>query len=344
MYVVHGSYFVDNFGDTLLVKLMCDRVAEIVGKENVYLATVGHQNEQLSIGYPVVSAELKGKVTHLIYAGGGYFGEPPSKGFSLFRWYVRNYFRHSHWLKEYENAKVAVFGVGFGPLKFLGLERFIIKPLKAAEMVLVRDKQSFDYLKKNRLLSEKKVDICVDYALSLDSIHAEKNSKIALHVPNLDVENIAKLIEGIMASEYTNNSIDFILDSSSDFSDERVRDIKTLISELGFAGSVEFVNYDNVSSLISRLSRYMFVITTKLHVGIVSTAIGTKVISVPGHPKTLRFYKQIELENFCIPKRELTALSITQLISKLDEFKPNKVVINKGVNKLNDYIEKFCKS
>src|SRR6202007_2101045 len=42
------------------------------------------------------------------------------------------------------------------------------------------------------------------------------------------------------------------------------------------------------------------IVTTKLHVGIVGCAMEKPVISMPGHSKTPRFYKQVGLSEQCI--------------------------------------------
>jgi hypothetical protein len=43
------------------------------------------------------------------------------------------------------------------------------------------------------------------------------------------------------------------------------------------------------------------VVTTKLHVGIVSTSYEKYIVSCPSHPKTSRFYNQVGLSNNCFP-------------------------------------------
>ncbi|WP_155833532.1 polysaccharide pyruvyl transferase family protein [Halomonas sp. BC04] len=113
---IHGSYFANNYGDTLLVKLMCDQVSQYVGKENVYLAVEGDEDEQKYIGYPVLDKNDREGIEFLIFAGGGYFGEPQSSSVKKAKWALRNYKRHISWVNEFKRAKIGVYGVGFGPL------------------------------------------------------------------------------------------------------------------------------------------------------------------------------------------------------------------------------------
>ena len=61
------------------------------------------------------------------------------------------------------------------------------------------------------------------------------------------------------------------------------------------------VPYEDHQLLTALISEMDSVATNKLHVGIVSAAVGTSVVSFPFHNKTLRFYKQIEAEQRCIP-------------------------------------------
>ena len=63
--------------------------------------------------------------------------------------------------------------------------------------------------------------------------------------------------------------------------------------------------HENIWDTTALLSQLDLVLTNKLHVGIVSYALGTNCIGIPYHPKTTRFYKQINQSELCIPLLEI---------------------------------------
>lgn len=341
MYVVHGSYFSNNFGDTLLVKLMCDELASLVGKENVYLAIEGNKLEQMAIGYPVLPKEKRTEVQYLIYAGGGYFGEPPRSGLRLLKWYIRNYNRHIVWLKDFKKAKIGVFGVGYGPLSLPFLRNILSSPLIKAEVVLFRDKESLSYFNSYNRKASVKTDVCTDFALSIHASNNERQNIVALHLPVVSLEKIEEILEAIKDSSYSDFDIDFISDGDSQFSAEYKSSLEKILSYLEIKNAVSFTKYTDIDELISRLSIYRFVITSKLHVGIVTTALGGKVISLPWHSKTVRLYRQLGVENFCMPLEEFEKHRLKDKVESIESFKPNSQYIDFGIEKLRSSLKEF---
>lgn len=343
MYVVHGSYFNNNFGDTLLIKLMCDELASLVGKKNVFLATKGNKSEQILIGYPVLPKNRRLEVQYLIYAGGGYFGEPPASGLRLFKWYIRNYIRHVIWLTDFKKAKIGVFGVGYGPLSLPLLRKALNIPLTKAQVILFRDKESLSGFNNYNKKSNVKRDICTDFALSVKPLSNKRQKIIALHLPKVSIENVKKILEAIKESSYSSFDIDFISDGDGDFSTKYVSSIDNILYELEMKNTLRFTTYTDIDELINRLSIYSFVITSKLHVGIVTIALGGKVISLPWHSKTIRLYRQLGVENFCLPLQDFKKHSLKEIIENIEKFKPNRQYIDFGIEKIRASIKELIK-
>ena len=76
-------------------------------------------------------------------------------------------------------------------------------------------------------------------------------------------------------------------------------DAENIASELN-RDSYEFYDYKNHWEMCALLEKLDLVITSKLHVGIVSTALETSVISLPYHTKTIRYYEQIDAKERCL--------------------------------------------
>jgi polysaccharide pyruvyl transferase WcaK-like protein len=74
--------------------------------------------------------------------------------------------------------------------------------------------------------------------------------------------------------------------------------------------------YNGVDDLMERIADCETIITSKLHVGIVASALGRKVISLPVHPKTSRFYKDLAVQEFCLERERQNASEIARLLSK----------------------------
>lgn len=343
MYVVHGSYFNNNFGDTLLIKLMCDELADIVGRDNVFLAIEGNKSEQALIGYPVLPKDKRSQVQYLIYAGGGYFGQPPKTGLRLLKWYARNYIRHVVWLKDFKKAKIAIFGIGYGPLSLPLLRNILSSPLIKAQVVSFRDQESLSYFDNYNKKVNVRTDICTDFALSVESSGDNRNRVLALHVPKIPLEKVQDILEAIRESNYSDFDIDFILDSGSSFRTNYICSIETIIHQLNMKNKINFTNYIDIDELISRLSSYSLVITSKLHVGIVTIALGGKVISLPWHSKTIRLYRQLGVEQFCLPLEKFEKQSLKDKIADIENFKPDENYIEYGIGKIKSSIKEFIR-
>lgn len=337
---VHGSYFADNFGDTLLIKLLCDRFAAKVGKHNVFLAAEGHAKEQEAIGYPVLPKQRRHEADMLIYSGGGYFGEPAGTLLHRYRWSRNAFTRHLSWLDDYENARIAILGVGVGPLTLPHIRWPIRKVFQRAEVALVRDQESFDFVQRYSFHNER-VGQCVDLALSLEKRPEEGRSGLALHLLSLDEADLRKVIGGLKASgQYDDEPVTVMFDCPINMSSGS-HELITGIAREFFrnVGPVQF--YDHMDAQLDRLAKYKLVVTSKLHVGIVTVAQGGKAIAVPHHIKTPRLYRQLGLSDFCIVPSDLTEEGMLRAVAKLPEFKVAPGVIEPGVATIYDAVDQM---
>jgi len=337
---IHGSYFADNYGDTLLVKLMCDMAASVVGQDNVYLAVAGHAREQRSIGYPVIPVKDRATVTHLIYGGGGYLGERTGKGLENMSWSFRNYRRHLSWRGDFSNAKSAVIGAGFGPISNRLLRRKVRDLLVDAEVVLLRDQESLSFAEEYGI-RHPSMGMCVDVALSLP-LSQRSRSGVALHTDNLDAQELETIFEGVASAYGRDVLIEIIFDNPPSYSEEAVRKYEAAAQNFDFHG-LKFRPYDRFDVMVDRVSQYSLIITSKLHVGITCIAQGGRAISVPTHQKTVRLYRQLGIPQFCIPRADLTTDRLTATIADAGAFNPNRSVIDEGIAKVREAVRNFIR-
>jgi len=334
---VHGSYFADNYGDTLLVKIMCDKVASIVGVENVFQAVEGHKKEQARIGYPVARASDRSKVTHLIYGGGGYLGERGRGSLDNLVWSSRNFIRHIVWKGKYAKARKAIVGAGFGPISNLILRRMVCRLAQGAEIVLLRDKESLAFLHQYGV-THGNAATCVDLALSLPRVERERVG-VALHAENLSEEEM-RIVFSSIRQVLDKTAVSVIFDNVGGDTPENRRKYEAA-SLLAGISEISFHPYVGVDETLAEVTKYELVITSKLHVGITTIAQGGRVISIPSHQKTVRLYRQLGIDKFCILRSCLTEASLSATMNSLEEFAPNKQVVKSGLDNVDDALRKF---
>jgi len=338
MIVVHGSYFANNFGDTLLVKIVCDELASIVGREKIFLAIPGDRAEQKSIGYPVIPKRMEKDVTHVVYAGGGYFGEPSGNVVMKTRWSLRNYYRHIAWLKKFPDAEVGIFGVGYGPISIKWFRRNVSKVISRARFVYFRDDESIAYYKEYG--GEKFVNKCVDFALGINRNHiARTKDVIGVHLPGLGEPALESALRPLR-DHIINKEVDVIFDNPISNFEAVSNRIASALRTIG-AAKVTIRPYVDFESLIGLLTGYEYVITNKLHVGIVTIALGGKVLSIPTHNKTQRLYRQLGLQDYCIPVDEMNDEALLRAVKSLDKFNPDEDVIEAGLAGLRGGLRDF---
>lgn len=337
---VHGSYFSNNFGDTLLVRMACDWIAQRIGRENVFLAVQGNAAEQEFIGYPVIEEDRRNLVSHLVFAGGGYFGEPKFGLLKKFRWQRRNRKTHLDWLAAHPHAKKAIFGVGVGPLTFPSHRRAVRRLFFDADPIYVRDQESLAYAKEYGLNAER-VGLGVDLALSIRRAVTEPERSFSLHATGLRPGEIDAIYDALSKCRMIkpDQPIDILFDGPA--SKKSVNRYKKTLEGRHGSGRLNFIEYSNVDALIAQISKYDLVFTSKLHVGIVATALGRKVISMPVHQKTVRFYRQIGLEEFCLVGDRRNSAEIARMISRRDQYRFEREPIDRVLQEMQISLDEF---
>lgn len=337
---VHGSYHADNFGDTLLVRLICDMIAEHAGRENVALAMPGQPAEQRAIGYPVLAPEERGRVDLLVYGGGGYFSQHAGNLLRTIRATRRRNARHLDWLPQFARSRKAMIGVGVGPISF---HRAPARKLFAAcETVLVRDAESMAFCKKYGFRTPD-LRQCVDLALSLPVVPGPR-SGVAIHLPGMGPEVIETVLGALAAHPLGRSErIEAIFDAPPTEGLETWAADLQRIAQAKLGRTLPVLPYPGVDVLREKLADYEFVVTCKLHVGIVAIAQGGRVISVAQQSKTPRLYRQLGLADFCVPLVELNPARLAAAFARLPEFSVRRDVIDEGIGVIRDTVARLVR-
>lgn len=345
---IHGSYYARNFGDTLIIKIIVDWVREYNPNVEITLPFINSEKEAIEIlGHTnkiIPFEELDG----VIFCPGGYFGEPPGNFLHKLKWSVRNYKRHIQWnsLMYKKNIPFAIIGLGVGPLSIGFMKKNVIKLFSHTNHIAVRDKYSKQYL-INWGIDQNKINQTTDVALTLQpkaDIVEQKNS-VALHFPATiwkDENQINEFVNFIKNIKDKYN-ISYFEDINGQFSrTKNEKNIRNILKKHNIDFPV--VVYENPSQLIASLQKFEKIITSKLHIGIVGYSLGKKLLSIPAHTKTIRFYEQIERSNFCIPFSEIKSENLTKAFDDLDTIDNSQNILRNSSLKNRDILYDFLNS
>ncbi|MGB3352083.1 MAG: polysaccharide pyruvyl transferase family protein [Mycobacterium sp.] len=318
---VHGAFEVENFGDILLMRIFADWVRQ-AGWEPLVVDPPPYVCRELRL-----RADVQVEPKAVLLVGGGYLGEPNRRLLGRWRWGHRLIKRHLPVLEQAkcDGVPYAVVGVGLGPITNLLARRKTRSLLAGAQLNVLRDRESADWATR--------------YGMKVDAVSAD--AAIALSSESLSVSAIAEcerirdLAQGrkIVALQLDRDSSagedwrmlfrclteclvgkDCYLLGISDQAGTEVSRMHQTAAEtfLEKFPNSRFEHYGGVDSLMGRLYAADLIITSKLHVGIVASAFGRSVLSLPTHQKTVRFYRQLGRESICVPRANWEPATIVE--------------------------------
>lgn len=297
--------------------------------------------EQIKVGggwRSLLSSDL------IIFAGGGYLGEPGrgipyemTKHEHLSRLERKLVFRHLptflggeffrdnrhlrrktlHFTKYSMIARIAktlripytILGVGLGPVSTSVGRNAIRYLLKGARRVCLRDKESVSYARE--ICPDVEIFESADMVLSkcekTKSNYPRELKNVGIHLGTrveqlVSMSLLAKEIEKLIMEEGV--CVKFITDSpplmniATDPAMNPAR-INNLLDH-----NLEIVQYQGVDEFLNTLKQFDVLVTTKLHSGIAAYTLGVFSISIAAHIKTVRFYRQADLEDYCLQLSE----------------------------------------
>jgi polysaccharide pyruvyl transferase WcaK-like protein len=351
---LHGSYYGRNFGDTLILNIVNNWIKEFDPDIKVILPRIiDNQEAKEIIGERIFeTSELK-ELDGLVFGPGGYFGEQSTASyFKQLLWSWRNYQRHLSWVKPLYKRKIPymIVGVGVGPISNLFLRRAIIRLFKNAKVIAVRDKVSYEYLKKWGV-DLSKLYLFSDVALSLNAkeFKSESNTianrkKIAIHFPGKELLEVGKMVHFVqfLVKVSQDHDLYYLEDNVGQFSNNLHK--SHLVNDLADLGVNPTVfGYKSPFQVIEDISKVDVLITSKLHVGIVGYAMNKPVISIPRHEKTFRFYEQVNRSEYCIKPSEITKEELLKIFNKclqnpfVENIMSNEAMKNKQL--LHDFLK-----
>lgn len=289
---LHGSYFGDNFGDTLFSIMFKEFIQSANKTSDVYFPFASERVRYFT-GSKKPSFKKIFFPDRVVYFGGGYLGQPTQKS-SI--WSVRLCIRHLLLMTYYLIIGVPYkfYSVGAGPLdnKFIRLWVKVI--INKSQGIYVRDKKSFNFLNKIGVKMNL-VHLSTDWVLNLKSDVKKKSSKkirIGVHLPSLKISLHYKNAIDELHDFVNTNQSNYEITYFKDFFKENFNDqsYEYFVSK-NFKH--EYINYKSPKQLRDHISELDILISNKLHCCIVACSYDVSVISVGVHEKTKRFFEQI---------------------------------------------------
>ena len=313
--LLHGAVNSSNFGDCLFVELFYKAFKEAGGLEPVFLEGkygISDFNRR-AIGYAHNETVNDAKSADaLVYISGGYFGDDSSPIWMSWRRWAR-YFRIAGDFVR-SGRPIAMAGVGGGPLKSRFTEASIKRVVENAVFVTVRDLgtlEMFDSFApgKARLTNDTALiieprDIPPIDCLAVEAMNRDigKCKYILLHVTGVEAID-RKMTEmvvpalGSFVSAHSDLAVVVTCDCQFRQRPGAVNRIREILQ-----CPIHYYEYHSPRQLCAVINEASLVVTPKLHVGIVGSALGRPVASFPAHPyKTQRFYDGIDEGFRCEP-------------------------------------------
>lgn len=267
----------------------------------------------------------------LVFISGGYFVEPRKSGLIAEVKHYNRYMKPAGFFLK-QNKPIYVLGVGAGPFTNKLFSMKARKVLNHAKVVTVRDEESKIYCDEfgvqnnviitsdtalliGEYLRQIKADVPrfdVDEGCKMILLHLDSNSKVKEMIQQIIVPAIARFL---------NSNSDYSLYIAAD--GVKGQNLYSEYEKMLLDYHPRILVYDDPWELTRQIERADLIVTTKLHMGIVGSALGRSVVSFPFVPqKTKRFYKQIGEADRCV---SLVEIDQDLVFKMLEQYKDKRI-------------------
>lgn len=319
--ILHGAtnFESSNYGDYIYGEMIYDHLK---GKKN---NVCFYQPSEFFKRYlKDYSENIKKRNTDIIiYIPGGYFGEGHKAGLKENLLHFYRFMPLGIWA-SYKKIPMVVLGIGAGPNKCWFMNFGIRRICNNSKFVSVRDKESYNALKKlcpnANIIESGDLIITRDLKENINSSQVKrikeiyKNKKILLVHYNHSKEALLKFAKSVNKFIKRHNDYVVVVASDSILESEQ-QNFNEFEKNLGI--KCEHFIYNDPAEMTYLLKNIDVVITCKLHVGVIASSFGKSVIPVASHPeKTVRFYSQIGESNRFLSLFDSTSDEIYKILEK----------------------------
>jgi polysaccharide pyruvyl transferase WcaK-like protein len=325
---IHGACFGDNFGDTLLLQLLT-RILRAEFPQATIAIPFAPPKSAAKIGADVTGIKYLFRSDAFVFGGGGYFGEPDR---GKFRWSIRNFLRYilPGLIVTCLRKPLFIVGVGAGPIASRLLRRSIKRIFSCASFAAVRDSESKAFVTEIGV-NPSKLTLTADLALAIADMEFREQflpelaalvrqgvvapqfkAKIGIHFNQLSPGSFEQKMSDEMIRHFGFRSVVAVNDQG----DQRGSGAssRSLAPSSPDSAEASTCIYQGLAQFIHEISQMDVVLTKKLHVGIIASAMGVPAVAVPRHSKISRLYRQIGKAHCCIPADEANAETVLSQI------------------------------
>ncbi len=309
--LLNGATRGTNFGDYLFAQMFQDYVSEKIGEDNVFwyegryaLSEFYKMNLKYDRKYRLKDIDA------LVCISGGYFcGDDHS-----FRDYILRYLAYFHIALKCirMKKKIAIIAVEVGQSGSKLIDRIQRYILSKANLVVVRNIESLEQLNKygvnNAICTADSVHAITEEMFNSTRIPVEIEDeirpKIFLHIQFLNAHSVHDKIIPALNTFLAKHPEYCVVIGTDQYVPDKIDALKE-ISKTISCDKVFVYEYGNPIALCKVLNNMDFIITPKLHVGIVGATLGKSVVSFSFHTqKIARFYNQLEENGRSLPVSE----------------------------------------
>lgn len=257
----------------------------------------------------------------ILYIPGGYFGEGHN---ARLRDNIIQFIRFMPLgiIGGLLKKKIAIIGIGAGPINNLFMRIPISFIGKRASVVTVRDSKSYLTLRKlgiSNVVEGADMILTVDYnVMGYESEQLNRIKKTERKVLFVHYNH------SIIAMKYFSKVIKAFMKKNDHYlivvgSDQLLDNEEELYKEFCKNADCECMHYhyDSPYEMVEFLKNVDCVLTCKLHVGVLAALFNKSVISVAIHPeKTMRFYESIYEECRCVSLYDTSVDEIRSILEK----------------------------
>lgn len=294
--LLNGATGGTNFGDFLFAEAFQQEVSDLIGEDNVYWYESRYALSDFFKKHLQYDKKYKfSEIDALICISGGYF----CGNDRTIKNYIIRYLMYFHLCIKCILKKIplAIIGVEVGiPHNFLmkKIQQYI---LRRANLLVVRNEESLKNLEaygvKDAVCTADSAHAIVDN-LGLNKKIEERQKKLFIHIDPSYISEQKRLIRPI--NRFLMRHPEYAVFLGTDQVCKREEELNYYLSQIE-CGHKKIIPYDYPTQLCTILNEMDFIITPKLHVGIVGATLSKSVVSFSVHSEKIsRFYNQLNEE------------------------------------------------
>ena len=343
--LLNGATGGTNFGDFLFAEAFQQKVGNLVGEDNVYWYESRYALSDFFKKHLHYDKKYNlSEIDALICISGGYF----CGNDHTIKDYIIRYLMYFQLCIQciWKRIPIAIIGVEVGiPHNFLmkKIQEYI---LRKSSVLVVRNEES---LKNSKVYGVKNAICTADSAhaivnnLGLDKKIEQERKKLFIHIDPSCISEQKKLIKpiNVFLMKHPEYEVYLGTDQKSKNEDELNNYLKQIKCKYK-----KIIPYDYPTQLCIILNEMDFIITPKLHVGIVGVTLSKSVVSFSIHSEKIkRFYNQLNEKHRTI---SMNTFDEEQALAMLEEYHDKKIILDESILKLSyqnfECVEKFLKS